>query len=138
MGKGRILGIDYGKTRIGVSTTDPDQIIATGLKTIDAMVFREFLEEYIQNEKVVKVVFGKPVHQDGRPTSIWPDIKEEADFIVKTYPSIAVDFQDESFTSQDARSIIFQLGAKKSKRRDKKTVDKIAAILILQKYLGHI
>lgn len=138
MPKGRILGIDYGKARVGVSTTDPDQIIATGLKTIDTVIFREFIEQYFQKENVVKVVFGKPVHRDGQPTSIWTDIEKEADFIVKTYPSVSVDFQDESFTSQEAKSIIFQLGTKKSKRRDKKTVDKIAAILILQKYLGHI
>ena len=138
MNKGRILGIDYGKARIGIATTDPDQIIATGLKTIDSQDFRSFLQDYLKQENVVKVIFGKPVHRDGQPTSIWPDIENEVAFIKETYPTLSIDYQDESFTSQEAKSIIFQMGTKKSKRRDKKTVDKISAVLILQKYLGHI
>ena len=56
----------------------------------------------------------------------------------KQAPNIKYDFQDESFSSVQAKEIIFQSGYKQKDRRDKKLVDKISAVLILQKYLKHI
>ena len=136
--KGRILGIDYGQKRTGIAVTDPDQIIVSGLDTVDTNEFKEFLRSYMANKKVIKVVFGKPVHRDGKPTILWNDILKEMEFIHEEFPEIVTDFMDESFTSSDAKALMVTSGIKKKKRRDKKTVDKLSAILILQKYLGHI
>ncbi len=136
--RGRILSIDYGRTRVGLAATDPLQIIVSGIGTIESKTFRDWLTTYLENETVVKIVFGKPVHKDGNPTFLWKDIQKEMIYIRKQYPEIFIDHADESFTSSEARSIIFQSGMKKKKRRDKKTVDKVSAVLILQRYLGHI
>ena len=135
--KGRIIGIDYGKARTGISVTDPMQIIVTGLNTIDTRDFDEFLKRYVETEHVVKVVFGKPLHKDGNPTYLWEEILKKVDNIKKIHPNIAIDFEDESLTSVEAKTILFQSKSKKN-RRDKSLVDKVSAILILQKYLGHI
>ncbi len=136
--KGRILGIDYGRKRIGLATTDPLQIIVNPLDTIDNQLFREFIEDYVSRETVVKIVFGRPTHVDGTPTHLNKDIHSEVQYINEKFPHVTIDFQDENFTSQDALAIAIQGGIKKKKRRDKKTIDKISAVLILQRYLGHI
>jgi putative Holliday junction resolvase len=134
---GRIIGVDYGKVRTGISVTDPLQIIVTGLNTIETKNFHEFIRNYVAQESVDKIVFGKPTHKDGNPTYLWTEILQKVDEIKKIYPNIAIDYEDEALTSVDARSILFQTSSKK-KRRDKKNVDKVSAVLILQKYLGHI
>ena len=136
--KGRIIGIDYGMKRIGLSATDSLQIIVSGLPTVERKEFKSFITNYIKEENVVKVVFGKPEHADGTPTKLWAEIQKEVKHLNNTFPGLEIDYIDESFTSADARSIIFQSGVKKMKRRDKKLVDKVSAVLILQKYLGHI
>ena len=136
--KGRIIGIDYGMKRIGISATDSLQIIVSGLPTVERKEFQAFITNYIKDENVVKVVFGKPEHADGTPTKLWAEIQKEVKQIKIAFPDLEIDYMDESFTSVDAKSIIFQSGIKKMKRRDKKLVDKVSAVLILQKYLGHI
>ena len=136
--KGRIIGIDYGKSRVGLATTDPLQIIVNALDTVDNQSFRGYIEEYLIQEHVVKLVFGKPVHADGTPTHLWQEIEKEVAYLNKKFPNIIIDFQDESFTSQQASHIAYLSGMKKKKRRDKKIIDKISAVLILQQYLGHI
>ena len=136
--KGRILGIDYGRSRIGMATTDPLQIIVSPMQTVDKKDFREFLNNYIISEHVVKLVFGRPTHADGKLTSLNDDINREVRYFSEKFPEILIDFQDENFTSQEALQIAIKGGIKKKKRRDKKTIDKISAVLILQRYLGHI
>lgn len=134
----RIMGIDYGKKRTGLSVTDPLKIIVSGLDTVETEKLHSFLKDYFNKETVEKIVIGLPVHKDGNFTYLKDDIDRLVSFLNKSYPNITIDFEDESFTSQSAKEIIFNSGAKKSKRRDKKLVDKVSAILILQKYLKHI
>lgn len=135
---GRILGIDYGKKRSGVSATDISKIIVTGIGTYETNKLMDFLIGYIQTEKVEKIVFGLPVHKDGNFTLLKVDIDKFVANFKKQFPEIEVDFADESYTSSDARSIIFQSGIGKKKRRNKALVDKVSAVLILQRYLNHI
>jgi len=135
---GRILGLDYGKKKCGLSTTDPLQIIVTGLDTIQTTDLLSFLTQYCKNEIVDKIVIGKPTHKDGSDTYLVEDINKFVATINKEIPNLEIDFQDENLTSVEARDIIFRSGAKKSKRRDKSLVDKISAVIILQKYLRHI
>ncbi len=134
----RILGIDYGKKRTGIAVTDPLQIIVTGLDTVDTTELKKFIQQYFLNEDVEKVVLGLPIHKDGNYTYLKSDIDEFVKYLNSKHPSVKVDFIDESFTSVEAKDIIFRSGVKKSKRRDKKLVDKVSAVLILQKYLNHI
>ena len=133
----RILGIDYGTKRVGISTTDPLQIIVTGLTTVPTKDIFEFLEKYIKEEEVEGIVVGEPMHEDGSPAQIAHLVVGFIRKIKKLYPDIKVDTQDERYTSREAKEIILQSGIKKKKRRDKGLVDEVSAVLILQDYLGH-
>lgn len=133
----RILSIDYGLKRVGVAVTDPLQIIATGLATVDTKEILTFLKDYMNKEEVSCVVIGEPLHLDGSPTQIAPTINRFIEELIKLFPDLRVERQDERFTSRDAKQIILQSGAKKKKRRDKGLVDKISAVLILQDFLEH-
>ncbi len=133
----RIMGIDYGTKRVGLSVTDPLKIIVNPLDTVPEKELLGFLESYFQQEEVECVVVGEPFHMDGTPSQITPQIEKFiADFKNK-FPKIAVERQDERFTSEEAKRIIRQSGARKKQRRDKSLVDKISAVLILQDFLHH-
>ncbi len=131
------MAIDYGTKRIGIAVTDPLQIIANGLDTVETKNIFEFLADYFENEPVpvVEIVIGEPRHKDGNPTFLTPIVHKFGAKIEKKYPDKKITFVDESFTSSDAKAIILQSGAKRKKRRDKGLVDKISAVLILQQYL---
>jgi putative Holliday junction resolvase len=134
----RILGIDYGKKRTGLAVTDPLQIIVSGLDTVDSKQLIAYLQDYIQSEDVEGVVFGLPTHADGNYTYLKEDIDKSTEKIKKLFPDLSVHFQDEYLTSVEAKRAILSSGARKKKRRDKQLVDKVSAILILQRFLGHI
>jgi putative holliday junction resolvase len=134
----RIMGIDYGKKRTGISVTDPLKIIVTGLDTIETKNIHDFLQSYFQKESVEKVVIGLPTHKDGSYTQIKGDIDNLSGFIKNQSSAIEVDYIDEAYTSWESKQILVQSGIKKNKRQDKTLLDKTSAILILQRYLGHI
>jgi putative holliday junction resolvase len=134
----RIMGIDFGLKRTGISATDPLQIIVSGLNTVETKDLRDFFNFYLVSEEVEKIVFGLPTHKDGAFTYLKKDIDEMVVFLKDNFPNIIVDFIDESYSSVQSKSIILQSGAKKKVRQDKALVDKVSAVLILQKYLGHI
>ena len=135
---GRILGIDYGLKRTGIAATDPLQIIVNGLDTVDTKDLKRYLDSYLSSETVEKIVIGLPHHKEGNYTDLKKPIDELAKYLKNKFSSIIIDFEDESFTSVRAKEVILQSGAKKKKRKDKKLVDKISAVLILQQYLKHI
>ena len=134
----RILGIDYGSKRTGISVTDPDQIIVSPLKTVNTSSLLNFLKIYLSEEEVEKMVFGYPTHKDGNPTYVVEEIMKFKEKLTKLYPDMEFDFQDENFTSVEAQEIILKSGLTKKQRRDKSRLDKISAVLILQRYLKHI
>lgn len=133
----RILGIDYGTKRTGISATDPLQIIVNAVDTVSTNELWEFLEKYLAEEEVEKIVIGEPLTLDGKPAKITPLIVGFTRKLKKQYPGIEVVLHDERFSSVAAKQIILQSGIKKKKRRDKTLVDKVSAVLILQDYLGH-
>lgn len=131
----RILAIDYGTKRVGLAVSDPLQIIASGLDTVSRDAVFDFLKKYIAEEEVETMVIGMPMHLDGRPAQIAAQVEDFIKTFKKLFPAIEVVTQDERFTSEDAKKVILQSGAKKKKRRDKALVDKVAAVLILQDYM---
>jgi putative holliday junction resolvase len=134
----RIISIDYGLKRCGIATTDPLQIIVSALDTVDTDKLLVYLDRYISTELVEKMVVGLPTHKDGNFTCIKGDIDAFVAAFQKIWPSIVVDFADERFTSVMAKQVIIDSGAKKKKRQDKALVDRVSAVIILQKYLHHI
>ncbi len=138
MDLGRIIALDYGKVRTGVAVTDPLQLIASGLTTVETKELFSFLHTYIAQEDVAAVVIGEPRQMDNTPSESEPLIRRFIGKWEKTFPQIPVHRQDERFTSREAVKSMIASGVKKSKRRQKALVDEVSATLILQGYLDRI
>ena len=134
----RILSIDYGIKKCGLAVTDPLQIIVSPLKTVKTSSLDSYIKIYLQEEEVEKLVLGMPSHMDGSPTYLVEHIDLLADKMRKLYPELAIDFQNENFSSSQAKEIILNSGLSKKQRQDKSRLDKISAVIILQRYLKHI
>ena len=132
---GRILAIDYGGKRTGIAVTDPLQIIATGLTTIDSKELIPFLKKYFSSETVELVIIGMPLNWDESDTHGTPLVKEAIKKLQKEFPAMPLKTVDERYTSKMAKDAMLQMGLKKKDRRDKKLVDEIAATIMLQEYL---
>ncbi len=132
---GRILAIDYGSKRVGLAVTDSLQMIANPLDTIHAKDVISYLLAYTQKEEVELFVIGEPKHKDGHPMDISLQINAFINLLKKTFPMIGIEREDERFTSKMAFNVMLNSGIGKEKRKDKKLVDKIAAVIILQSYL---
>lgn len=132
----RILSIDYGKKRSGLAVSDPLQIIANGLETVDTKILFEYLEKYIQKEQVERIVIGKPTQPNGKPSENFARVQNFFNRWKNAHPEVPIEFYDERFTSVIAHQAMISGGVKKKERRDNKgLVDKVSATIILQDYM---
>jgi putative Holliday junction resolvase len=111
----RILCIDYGKKRTGIAVTDPLQIIATGLTTVDSWDLIPFLKKYFQQEEVELIVIGDPKNFDNSDTHATPLVKEIIKKIEKEFPLMPITTIDERFTSKMAKQAMLDMGMKKKR-----------------------
>lgn len=136
---GRILSIDYGKKRTGIAVTDPLQIIANGLATIATHALFDWLNNYISQEDVERIVIGRPTQPNGEPSENLRRVEQFVNRWRKAKPEIPIEYFDERFTSVIAHQAMIDGGVKKKRRReDKGLVDEISATIILQDYMKSI
>lgn len=133
----RILCIDYGGKRTGLAVTDPLQIVATGLTTIETPQLFKYLKEYFKNEQVELILIGWPTNWDDTDTHATPLVRKAIERLHKEFPLIPVKTVDERYTSKMAKQAMIDMGMKKMERRNKALVDEIAATMMLQEYLQH-
>ena len=133
----RIVGIDYGRKRVGVAVSDPLGIFASALETVPAAKIIDYLKNYTQNNKVVRFVVGYPMNLNGKPAECAQYVDIFLKQLKKQFPDIPVTLEDERFTSQLAMKAMIAGGMKKSDRREKENVDKISAAIILQSYMDN-
>jgi putative Holliday junction resolvase len=131
----RIICLDYGGKRTGVAVTDPLQIIATGLTTVDTKDLYTFLTDYCKIEQVELILIGEPMNLDDTPTHATPLVQKAIVELQKRFPSIPVQTIDERFSSKSAVRAMVEMGMKKKDRQNKRNVDEIAATILLQEYL---
>lgn len=131
----RILAIDYGLKRTGLAVTDPLQIIANGLTTVESPKLIGFLKDYFRNEKVEMIIVGEPKNWDDTDTHATPLVKKIVERLKKEFPTIPITMVDERFTSKMASRAMIDMGMKKKQRRNKALIDEIAATIMLQEYL---
>ncbi|MEA1981777.1 MAG: Holliday junction resolvase RuvX [candidate division Zixibacteria bacterium] len=129
------IGIDYGERRIGLAKSDPTGLIASALITIeinsqiDAIAQLEnIFAEYQPNGLVI----GYPTHQSGDKSKICLQIDKFIDKLSKIYNG-EIFKVDEKYSSKEAISIIHAHGKKIG--QDKKRIDRLAAVIILQRFL---
>ena len=131
----RILSIDYGGKRTGIAVTDPMQIIASGITTVDTKDIWSFLKTYFAAEQVERVIIGLPTHADGNDTHATPLVRVFVDKFRKDFPLMPIETVDERYSSKMAVQSMVDSGMKKKDRQNKKLVDEIAATIILQEYM---
>lgn len=131
----RIIGIDYGRKRVGVAVSDPLRIFASALDTVPSAKIIEYLKKYAQKEVITRFVVGYPMNMDNRPSEAAADVEIFLKNLAKAFPDIPVTREDERFTSVLAHRAMIEGGMKAKERRDKNSVDRISAAIILQSYL---
>ena len=132
----RIIAIDYGLKRTGIAVTDPFQIIATGLTTVESPKLISFLKDYFSKETVELIIIGEPKNWDDTDTHATPLVKKIIERIKKEFPAMPLKTVDERFTSKMASQAMIDMGLKKMQRRNKALVDEIAATIMLQEYMN--
>ena len=134
----RIVGIDYGRKRVGVAVSDPLGIFASALETVHSAKIIEYLKNYAQKETIVRFVVGYPVNMNGAPSEAAKDVDVFLKHLAKAFPEVPVVLEDERFTSVLAHRAMIDGGMKKQDRQKKESVDKISAAIILQSYMDRM
>lgn len=131
---GRILGIDYGDSRIGLALSDPQKIIASPYKTVnskDKQKLIDIFKSIIEEKNIEFLVIGLPISLKGKKTLQTKKVKVFGEFLKKLNKPIF--FQDERFSSVTAEKSLISENIKTGHNKDK--IDKRAAAIILQQYL---
>lgn len=134
----RILGIDYGDSRVGLAITDPLGFTAQGLETIthngnDKIVLRR-LDEIMGQYEIDTIVVGMPFNMDGSKT-IRAEVTEKFLHKLKCkYNKIKIETMDERLTTVAAHKTMNFLDINKHKKRG--IVDTISAVYILETYMN--
>ncbi|MBD3239548.1 MAG: Holliday junction resolvase RuvX [Chitinivibrionales bacterium] len=128
----KVLGIDYGRRRVGVAVSDPDGIVVRGLSTIDRRRTPDIIPSLLQlleTENPDVVAIGLPLGADDQDTPMSLEIRAFAERLRRA-SGRAVELIDESFTSAQAEQLLRT--RKRKQRRNKEAVDRIAACLITE------
>lgn len=131
----RIVGIDYGRKRVGVAVSDPLGIFASALDTVPAAKIIDYLKKYAQTQTVIRFVVGYPMNLDNTPAEAAADVDVFLRALGRAFPGVPVSLEDERFTSVLAHRAMVDGGMKAKDRRDKMSVDRISAAIILQGFL---
>ena len=132
----RILGIDYGDSKVGLSVNDELNIMATPIKTIfykgnEKLLFDE-LSDIIKKYNILKIIVGIPLNMNGTKGYRYEKTQEFIQKLVNRY-KLPVDTIDERLTTSYSNTILNQLGTKSKKK--KKVEDTMSAVYILQDYI---
>lgn len=130
-----VLAIDFGLKRTGLAVTDPARIIASALDTVPSAELMAYLKRYVAKEAVEGFVVGLPCNLDGSPTDITKNVLLLVSALKQAFPEMWVETVDERFTSTIAQRTMLQSGIGKMARRNKGTVDRISATIILQSWM---
>ena len=133
---GIIVALDFGKKRTGIAITDPLQLTASGLTTVETKDLISFLKNYCSKGTVESFVIGLPKQMNNQPSESEQLIQPFLKTLKNTFPNTFIEREDERFTSKMAFQTMIDSGMKKKKRQDKAIVDEISATLILQSYLN--
>ena len=131
----RLIGIDYGRKCSGLAASDPLGIFASALDTVPSAKIIDYLQKYSQKETITRFVVGYPMNLDGRPAEAAADVDAFLPVLKRAFPGVPVELEDERFTSVLAHRAMIDGGMKYKDRRNKSSVDRISAAIILQGYM---
>ena len=131
---GRILGIDYGDSRIGLAISDTNKIIASPFKTIKNKGFnktKEKIFDIIQENEIEIIVLGLPISMSGADTNQTKRVRKFQHVIQDL--DVPIKMQDERLSSLSAKKSLIQQKIKTG--HNKHLIDSTAAAIFLQHYL---
>ena len=130
--KSRLIGVDIGSKRVGLSISDENRKIATPLKTINYININTLiyeLEKIVNENNIGAIIFGNPKNMDGTEGASSQSVKDKIKLISKKI-AIPIILWDERLSTVGAFNLSSQLDVNVSKRV--KNIDKNAAAFILQ------
>ena len=130
--KSRLIGLDLGSKRIGVSICDEKQLIATPFKTINRTNAKELINELkiiIEENNIKGIIIGNPLNMDGSSSRSTQSVKDTSENIAKSI-DLPICLWDERLSTVGAFNLSSQLDINVSKREKK--IDENAAAFILQ------
>ena len=135
MSSGRVLALDVGTVRIGAAISDPSRIIAQGLGVWNAEndSWLNDFDSALTKYNPAIIVVGLPLRTDGKKSEAGERILELVDELRTAYPEREFVTHDERFTTVIAQQVL--IDADVSRKRRRKNVDKISAVLILESWL---
>ena len=134
---GRILGLDYGRQRVGIAVSDPLAMTAQPVRVLQGLSVEAVIEQIcilIKKMDVEKIIMGLPLTLKGEKGNM---VREVERFVGKLRQkvSIPIIYWDERLTSVHARRILHQMTEKPDKKKER--IDQIASVLLLQNYLEY-
>lgn len=134
---GRLLGIDYGRVRIGVSVSDETKMIARPLCCLEYK--KDFIDKLQKELKsllpIDQVVIGLPLDMRGKDSEMTVEVRKFAEYLGKAL-QLPIVLWDERLTSAQAERQLRDAGLKRKQRAEFN--DTLAAALILQSYLDSL
>lgn len=131
----RILAVDHGEKRIGLALSDPTATIASPLKVIEhvsRVVDAAQVAQIASDNEIGLIVVGQSFDEEGKPNLAGRRAAKFADAL-REQTQIPVELFDESFSTQDARTLVIEMGLSRKKRTGHH--DALAAVAILRSFL---
>ncbi len=131
-----ILAIDYGSRRIGLAKSDAMAMIATALSTLEVTSVKDALDKLstvIAETRPAEIVIGYPELESGERSLKCLEIDRFVEKLSRIYGG-PIHKVDEAYSSVEAATVIHAHGKRVGK--DKKRLDRLAAVIILQRYLN--
>jgi putative holliday junction resolvase len=135
--KNRWLGIDHGKSRIGLAISDELASFAHPYRTLQAGGNATVeIRAIVVQEQVEGIVIGLPKNMDG---TLGPSAESAKAFgreLGRLLPAVKIIFWDERLTTREAQRALHEAG--KNTKQSKKMIDQVAAQILLQSYLDSL
>ncbi|ARA91816.1 MAG: Holliday junction resolvase RuvX [Bacteroidetes bacterium] len=131
----RLVGVDYGRRRVGIAVADPLRLFARPYGTYAPEAAVAALRQLHDEEGIEVLVVGWPLTPEGEEGEATEAVQAFINRLRKVLRGVEIVKWDERFTSQRARQAILEAGARRKARRDKARVDAAAAAILLQEYL---
>lgn len=134
----RIMALDYGSKTIGVAISDALQITAQGIETLETNeAIKDFkikrIKQLVAEYDVEKIIVGLPKNMDNSIGFRGEATLNFVEILKNKIKTVEIELQDERLTTIGAERVLLEADVSRKKR--KKVIDKMAAVLILQTYL---
>jgi putative Holliday junction resolvase len=129
----RVVGLDVGAKRTGISSGYTTLGIASGYSAVETKQLLSTLTQLHNEEPIAVLVVGKPLQMNGEPSESMGFIEKKVQEITNAL-HLSVAWQDERFTSKMASKALVAMNARKSVRQNRSVIDEVSATLILQSY----